>query len=189
MVVPDRTELYPVAYDPVARALHWLIAGLAVIVVTIGWAMPDTPRNTPSRELLYLLHRSLGLCILVAMLFRAWWRRRRPPPPLPATLARLEAWMAHATHFLLYLAFIAMPLAGYVNAAAAGHPVSFFGLIEIPPWLPESGRVSQVAIAVHLLGQYVIYLLVAAHVAGALYHGLLRRDGVLDRMLPLRRSP
>ena len=81
-----------------------------------------------------------------------------------------------------------MPLAGYLNATAAGHAVSFFGLISIPALLPIDQRVSQLAIAVHLLGQYAVYGLVALHVIGALYHGMVRRDGVLERMLPHRRG-
>jgi cytochrome b561 len=81
-----------------------------------------------------------------------------------------------------------MPLAGYVNAAAADHPVSFFGIAAIPPLLPTDNRLSQIAIAIHLVGQYAVYAFVALHVTGALYHGVLRRDGVLDRMLPRRRA-
>ena len=81
-----------------------------------------------------------------------------------------------------------MPLAGYVNAAAAGHAVGFFGLVSIPPLLPESGRLSQVAIAIHLVGQYLVYLAVALHIAGALLHRVVKRDGVLERMLPAHRA-
>jgi cytochrome b561 len=81
-----------------------------------------------------------------------------------------------------------MPIAGYLNAAAAGHAVSFFGLVSIPPLPAINQRVSQLAIAVHLLGQYAVYGLVSLHVIGALYHGIDRRDGVLERMLPHRRG-
>lgn len=175
------------SYDRIARALHWLVAALAVIVVTLGWAIESAPRNTPTRDLLLLLHRSVGLTILAAMLLRALWRWRHPPPPLPASVARLERALARATHGVLYLLFIAMPLAGYVNAAAAGHAVSVFGTFSIPPLLPENTRLSQAAITVHLAGQYLVYLFVALHVGGALLHGLIRRDGVLDRMLPVQR--
>jgi cytochrome b561 len=75
-----------------------------------------------------------------------------------------------------------------VNAAAAGHAVSFFGVLSIPPIMAENDRLSQIAIAIHLTGQYLVYLLIALHVAGALLHGVAKRDGVLERMLPVRRS-
>ena len=175
-------------YRPVARAVHWLIAALAVMVVSLGWASGSAPRNSPARDSLLLLHRSVGLTILALMVFRTLWRWFDPAPPPPPALGRIEAGLARLTQFGLYLIFLVMPLAGYLNAAAAGRAVSFFGLVSVPPLLPVDERLSQFAIAVHLLGQYVVYLLVSLHVVGALYHGAIRRDGVLDRMLPLRRS-
>ena len=174
-------------YDPVARGIHWLIAALALIIVSLGLAIPEAPRNTASRDLLMLLHRSVGLLILLVMLFRAVWRMSHPPPPLPPTMRRIEVALAHATHWGLYLMFFAMPLAGYVNAAAAGHSVSFFGLFSIPPLLPENQKLSQFAVAAHQVGQFAVYGLVAAHVAAALMHRLIRRDEVWGRMLPVRR--
>jgi cytochrome b561 len=175
------------SYDSVAQALHWLVAALAVGVVLLGWTIEGTPRNTPQRDLLMMVHSSVGLSILGAMAFRAGWRWRHPPPPLPSSLGRLEAALARCTHLVLYLIFILMPLAGYLNAAAAGHAVSFFGIVTIPPVFPENGRLSQVAIAIHLVGQYPLYLFVGFHIAGALFHGAIRRDGIVERMLPLRR--
>jgi cytochrome b561 len=175
-----------VRYDRVAQTGHWLVAALTIVTVLLGWTIAGTPRNTPQRELVLLLHRSLGLTILAAVVFRAGWRWRHPAPPLPLTVTRVEMVLARSTHLTLYVILIVIPLAGYLNAAAAGHAVSLFGILRIPPCLPENDRVSQAAIAVHLVGQYVLYLFVALHTAGALYHGVIRRDGVLDRMLPTR---
>jgi len=174
-------------YDPVARALHWLVAGLAVVVVSLGLAISGAPRETESRELLMVLHRSVGLVILALMVFRAGWRFAHPPPPLPPSFPRIEGLAAHADHALLYVLFLVMPLSGYLNAASAGHSVSFFGLALIPPLVPESQRLSQAANAVHLVGQFLIYLLVGMHVVAALTHAVVRRNRILDRMLPLRR--
>ncbi|MBV9859894.1 MAG: cytochrome b [Alphaproteobacteria bacterium] len=171
-------------YDPVARATHWIVAILAVVVVSLGWAIPDAPRNTGSRELLLTLHRSLGLTILGLMLFRGVWRWRHPVPPLTALLPRREIVVAQASHIVLYALFILMPVAGYLNAAAAGHTVSLFGLLLIPPLVPEDDRLSQIAIAVHLVGQYLVYAFVALHIAAAMMHAVVRRNGVLERMLP-----
>ena len=122
------------------------------------------------------------------MVFRTGWRWRYPPPPLPPGLARFEIALAGLTHFVLYLFLILMPLTGYLNAAAAGHAVYFFGVVSIPPLLPENDRLSQVAIAIHLVEQYPLYLFIGLHIAGALFHGAIRRDGIVERMLPIRRA-
>jgi cytochrome b561 len=174
-------------YDPIARTLHWTVAALVACVVVLGWLVPETARNTPARDLVLLFHRGIGLSILALMLLRAGWRWRHPPPPLPASVAKIEVLASEATHLALYAMFIVMPLSGYLNAAAAGHRVSLFGLAAIPPLVGESRVLSQVAIAVHLLGQYLVYGFLGLHIAGALFHGFVHRDGVLERMLPRRR--
>ena len=164
-------------YDSSAQAAHWLVAALAVITIPLGWAIAGAPRNTPQRDLLLLLHRSAGLAILAAMVFRIGGRWHRPLLPLPPVLARSEIALARITHFVLYLFLILIPLAGYLNAAAAGHAVDFFGVVSIPPLLPENDRLLQVAIASHLVAQYPLYLFIALHIAGALFHGTIRAMG------------
>jgi cytochrome b561 len=102
-------------------------------------------------------------------------------------MPRLEAALTRADHIMLCLIFLAMPLSGYLNAAAAGHEVSWFGLFAIPPLVMRDDRLSQIAIAVHLAGQFLVYLFVFLHVAAALIHRVVRRDAVLQWMLPARR--
>jgi cytochrome b561 len=98
-------------------------------------------------------------------------------PPLVAALAP-------ATHRSLDAILIATPLAGYISAAAAGHRVSLFGLVSLPPLLPENLRLSQAAMPIHLGGQYLFYFFALLHIWGALYHATVRQDGVVERMLP-----
>lgn len=174
-------------YDGVAQSLHWLIAALAIAVATLGLLIPEAPRGSEWRDFVLLWHRSIGMAILLAMVGRILWRLGHKPPPLPPSLGPIEAFLAHATHALLYLAFLAMPLAGYLNTAASGHSLNLFGLVTIPPLLPENERLAQVAIGLHLVGQFAVYGFVALHVAAALMHGVVRRDGVFSRMLPARR--
>jgi cytochrome b561 len=175
------------SYGPVAQIVHWAVAALAFVVVGLGWVMLTAPRGGDSRELLLSLHRSAGLLILALMVFRIVWRLTHPPPPFPPGFPRIEAAAAYADHALLYVLFLVMPLTGLLNAAAAGHPVNFFGLFAIPPFLPQDARLSQLAVAIHLAGQFAVYALVAIHVAAALMHRFVRRNRILDRMLPLRR--
>jgi cytochrome b561 len=103
-------------------------------------------------------------------------------------LCWFEVIVAYVTQGAMFLLFIAMPITGYLSLAAAGKPVSLFGVATIPTLVLESGSLSQAAIALHLLGEILIYGLVALHISAALMHGFIRRDGILERMLS-RRSP
>jgi cytochrome b561 len=173
-----------VGYDRISRAVHWGNAILAAVVIGLGLSISGASRQSGGRDWLMVLHMSLGTVILAVMLFWGGWRLRHPAPPLRPRLSRFEALAARLAHASLYLLFVGMPLSGYVTEMAAGHSVRLFGLVAIPPLLSESGRLAQVAIALHLAGQLLIYLVVALHVAAALIHGFIRRDGILEGMLP-----
>jgi len=101
-------------------------------------------------------------------------------------LTRFEIVLAHATQAALFLLFVAMPISGYTILAASGRSVSFFGVVAIPPLVPQSGLLAQAAVALHLTGEFLIYGLLALHIGAALMHGFIRRDGVFERMLPRR---
>ena len=173
-------------YDPTTRALHWLNAILAALAIALAYGISGTARHSDARELLLMLHGSVGIAILAAMLFWAGWRLRHRAPPRPPVLTRIELYLAHATQGALFLLFIAMPISGYAMLAAAGQAVSFFGLVAIPPLVPQSGQLAQTAVALHLLGEFLIYGLLIVHVGAALVHGFIRRDGIFERMLPRR---
>jgi cytochrome b561 len=182
---PKTREDRPV-YDPVARGLHWVNAILAVVAILLAYDISGTARHSADRALLLTLHGSVGIVILALMLVWAGWRLGHASPPHRPTLTRLQVWLAHTTQAAIFLLFVAMPLSGYAMLAAAGNAVSFFGLFAIPPLLPHSDRLAQIAFALHLGGQFLIYGLVALHIAAALMHGFIRRDGILERMLPSR---
>lgn len=184
----DRAIDIAATYDPIARALHWLIAGLAVIVVGLGLMIPLAARESATRAAVLLPHRSLGLVILALTVFRIAWRLRHPPPPLPAGFPWIEVAAARTDHMLLYLIFLVMPLSGYINAAAAGLPVSLFGITAIPPLLPMNYRLSLIADAVHLAAQFALYGVVGLHVAAVLYHRIRGRYQIVERMLPRLRT-
>ncbi|HWB47574.1 MAG TPA: cytochrome b [Stellaceae bacterium] len=173
-----------IVYDPVIRRVHWLSVVLALVTVMLAWGMIGAPRHGAGRVWGISLHASFGLVILMVMAFWLGWRLRHPAPPLRPVLRPFEAAVAKAAQWAIVVLFIAMPVSGYLSLAAAGVPVQFFGLFDLPLLAPHSNRLSQLAIALHLAGEFLIYGLVALHVAAALMHGFIRRDGILERMLP-----
>ncbi|MCK8786435.1 cytochrome b/b6 domain-containing protein [Roseomonas sp. NAR14] len=173
----------PTRYDAVARFLHWLTALLLLAVIPLAWQMLALPENDPRAGLYFTLHKSIGVTILALAALRLAWRATHPAPPLPAGTPRWAVAAAHASHWLLYLALLAMPISGYVLTAAAGYPVPWFGLFELPT-LPRNEALANAANAAHLAGQWVVYALVVLHVLGVVWHVVIWRDGLLGRMLP-----
>ena len=174
----------PIVYDPVARLLHWVNASLALITILLAWGISGAPRHSDARTWLMTLHASFGIVILALMMVWVGWRLRHASPSLRPALTWIEVVLARGTQLAIVVLFVVMPISGYVSLAAAGKAVMLFGLVLLPLLVPESGRLSQFAIALHLSGEFLIYGLVAFHIAAALLHGFIRRDDILGRMLP-----
>jgi cytochrome b561 len=170
-------------YTLTAQALHWVTAALIFVALPLAWVAVNMPKDASSRGLLFTLHKSVGLTILALAAARLFWRALHPAPPL-RDRARWEAAAAFASHWLLYLVLIAMPVSGYLLSAGSGRPVSYFGLFSIPG-MPKSEALDHAATWTHVaVGQWAVYTLVVLHIAATAWHVAVRRDGTLERMLP-----
>ncbi|MCX7892825.1 MAG: cytochrome b/b6 domain-containing protein [Burkholderiales bacterium] len=171
------------AYGIIAQALHWLVAALVLAQTGIGLYAASLPVSIARLQWLSR-HKSLGLAVLVLVLARLAWRWLDPPPALPEAMPRRERRAALAAHRLLYALLVAAPLAGWAHASAAGLSVNWFGLFLVPDIAPRSEALAQAFKAAHGICVAALALLVAVHVAAALRHALVLRDGVMRRMLP-----
>jgi cytochrome b561 len=170
-------------YTRTAQALHWITAALMFTVLPLAWVMVSMKDTSPSRGLIFTLHKSVGLTILALVAVRLLWRARFHAPPL-RQFGTWEARLVLASHWLLYLVLVAIPVSGYVLSAAGGHPVTYFGLFTLPG-LEKNKALSEGADWMHVvIGQWAVYALVIMHIAGTAWHVAVRRDGALDRMLP-----
>ncbi|MDR3463620.1 MAG: cytochrome b [Beijerinckiaceae bacterium] len=170
-------------YDATARTLHWLTAMVIFAVVPLGWIFAEFKKPLGGAALYASLHKTLGLIVLALIVARLVWRVIHQPPALPARQAEWEKVAAVASHWLLYFIFIAMPLSGYIDSSASTHPISVLGFFDVPK-IPVSHAVGEAAEQVHVLGQFAVYLLVILHIGATAWHLLVRRDAILDRMLP-----
>jgi cytochrome b561 len=105
-------------------------------------------------------------------------------PPYRPPLGRLNRIAAAAAHGLLYVVMVALPLSGYVHSAAGGHVFNLFGLFPVPNLVLLNQQTDAGAGQAHHFFAWVIAALLSAHVLAALWHGFVRRDGVLERMWP-----
>ena len=171
----------PERYTTVAVILHWLIALLVVVQFGLGWGMQEIPKKPPGpRAEAFNLHKSLGLTIFALMALRVTWRVRHPPPALPP-MPRWQARLANSTHVLLYVALVAMPIAGYLGSVFSGYPVRFFGL-ALPAWGAARPDLKELMSAAHLWISWALAAAFAAHMAGVAKHTFINRDGLLRRM-------
>src|SRR6201996_3166744 len=171
-------------YTLTAQVLHWITAALMFVILPIAWVMVNMPKSAQFRGLLFTLHKSVGLTIVVLVAVRIAWRAKHPVPPLEVDLARWAKVAAGGSHWVLYVVLVGMPISGYLLDAAGGYSIFYFCLFSTP-LLPNSPALSSAATWVHVaVGQWLVYALIFLHVAASIWHISVRRDGVLDRMLP-----
>jgi cytochrome b561 len=175
------------AFSPAARLLHWLMALMILTMLFIGVGMVATVSAWHTR--LVSIHKPLGIAILLLAIVRIIVRRRRPPPPLPADLPVPQKLAAYASHWLLYTLMIAMPLIGWAMLSAGGYPVMLGTSLRLPPILPFDPVAFAILRHLHTWLALLLFVTFLAHLAAALYHGLIRRDGVLSSMTGIAVPP
>lgn len=172
----------PLRYSCTAIALHWLLAAAIVVSLGVGFTMTELPMS-PQRLKLYNWHKWAGITILVLSALRLLWRlTHRPPADLP-----MPAWQrraAHGTHTLMYLLFFAVPLTGWAYSSAAGFPVVVYGVLPLPDWVPADKALAEAIKPWHGRLATLLGVVVLAHVAAALKHHFIDRDGLIHRMWP-----
>lgn len=184
-----KASLPPHRYTFTAIALHWLLAVLIVGTFLVGWQMASMPFS-PQRLKLYNWHKWAGVTILVLSVLRLLWRATHRPPALPPAIENaMPGWQKlahHATHGLLYTLFFAVPLIGWAYSSAAGFPIVFLGLWQLPDFVPVSKELAEAIKPWHQYTAFAMAGLVVLHIAGALKHQIVDRDGLIARMLPGR---
>jgi len=163
-----------------ARLLHWLMAVLILAMLLIGAGMVST--TTARYPALLAWHRPLGLAILVLALVRLAVRLTHRPPPLPADLPAIQVAAAKGSHILLYALMIAMPLVGWAMQSAGGYPIVLWKGVALFPILPHAVQLYGWLRLLHGLLAYAFFLLILGHLGAALFHALIRRDGVFRSM-------
>jgi cytochrome b561 len=167
-------------YDPFARLLHWIIVVLLIAQYAVAWTMPEIHRGTQPLGLI-AWHLEIGTATIAVMIVRVVWRFLRREPRVVDGTPFLRQ-VARLTHGLLYVLLVIEPVLGWVNASSRGWSVTLFGLIPLPPLSATGSSLGHAMGDVHQLVAWGLLGLVGLHIAGALYHHFLLRDGVLRRM-------
>jgi cytochrome b561 len=169
-------------YSGPAIALHWLMAVAIACNFCLGLYMADLPMSL-ARLKLFNYHKWTGATILALAALRLLWRlTHRPPAELPAP--RWQHGAASATHWALYALFFAVPLVGWAYSSAAGFPVVVFGVLPLPDFVPKNAALAEAIKPWHGDLAWVLFALVALHLAAVAKHMVVDRDGLVRRMMP-----
>ncbi|TAK54438.1 MAG: cytochrome b [Gammaproteobacteria bacterium] len=175
--------MQPTAYTRTAIALHWLIAALIFTTFPLGVYMHELPLS-PTRVELYSYHKWIGVTILLLAVIRVAWRASHPAPPPVAGTPAWQRITAAATHHLLYLLVIIIPVSGWLMSSAKGVPTVWLGLVPLPDLVGKNEDLGELLEEVHETLNFLLLLLVVVHLVGALKHRFIDRDEVMARMLP-----
>lgn len=170
-------------YDAAGRAFHWSVVALLTCQFITALLLPHIRMDTPP-DMTINLHFNIGLLILVVMAARLVHRWRHPVRVSPGDASALRRGMATATHRLLYLILLIGPFLGWAAASAHGVPVRLIGLLTLPALAPRKAQWGLLAGDIHGWTMWTLLALIGLHAAAALYHQVVLRDGLLQRMIP-----
>jgi len=168
------------------RVLHWLIAIPVLALLVIGFWMVTRSEADLWDALtgnLYASHKAIGFSVLWLMVLRLIIRITHRTPAYPPSMPKGIIKLAKSTHHLMYLLLLAIPLLGWAGVTA--YPALIVaGDIYLPamPGIPEDQALAKRLFSIHGTLAIVLCVLIAIHLAGALKHLLIDKDGVFGRM-------
>lgn len=177
----------PTRYHPALVALHWLVAGLILALLAMGFLKLANMSNAdPGKIAILRAHMAGGITVLALMIVRFVVRHRtaRPAPILGG--GRLRTGATAAVHSGFYLLVPLVAVTGLVTARLAGLPAIVFGGSGAP--LPASFDIYP-SFAAHALLATLLAATIAVHAAAACYHRFIERQPIFGRMWFGRRGP
>jgi cytochrome b561 len=169
-------------YSGGAIALHWLTALLILANLLLGLSMVPLPIS-PRKLQWYQWHKWIGITVFLLTCARLAWRWANPAPP-PVPMAEWQRRAAALSHLALYVLLLAIPVSGWIYSSSTGVQVVYLGLIPLPDLVPSDKALAGALKAVHVGLNFLLFVLVCVHTAGALKHHFVDRDSALRRMLP-----
>ncbi|WP_210493896.1 cytochrome b [Microvirga antarctica] len=177
----------PTPYSAPSRLLHWTMAILIILItIPIGLLMGNLP-DGGAKNSLYELHKSFGMTVFVLAILRVGVRAFEGFRPLPSALPAWQLAAARATHLALYGLIVLVPILGFIGTSMCCAPVNYFWTVPIPLAFSGSLERAEMVLDWHKAAVFVLAAVLGLHLAAALFHRLVLRDGVFERMWPAKR--
>lgn len=177
------------SYGSLSKTLHWATALSIIALIPLGIianGLPfDTSEELARKALLFSIHKTLGVTVFFLALIRIGWMITQPKPAPLHPDRRLETFAAEMVHWVLYGALVLVPLSGWIHhAATTGFAPIWWPFGQNLPLVPKSEEVAHFFAGLHIVFERVLVLALVLHIAGALKHQIMDKDGTLARMLP-----
>ncbi|MCL4674944.1 MAG: cytochrome b [Pararhodobacter sp.] len=168
----------PSRYHPVLVVLHWLMALMIIVALVAGTFVLDPVENRdPAKLLSFQMHMGLGLAIGLLVLVRLFVRARTAHPAPAATGIALADRLAPLAHWALYALVLAMVGSGIALSLASGLGNAVFFGGEMPANF--DGIAARTG---HGIVATLLMITIGLHILAALWHQVVRRDGLMARM-------
>lgn len=171
------------SYGVVAKLLHWLVAIVVLGLFGVGFWMVDLGYYDYWNKLAPHYHKSIGILLLVVMVFRVAWRFFNVTPVTPRVLTPKEQKASHYMHIVLYIMIFGMCVTGFLISTADGRAIYVFNWFSVPSLGAFVDNQEDIAGSVHEWLSYGLIGLAIIHMLAALKHHFINRDDVLTRML------
>jgi cytochrome b561 len=167
-----------------ARLYHWISAVIVLGMLPVGEYLGHfNPPDGPMTDRLYMLHESFGVALWVVVLARLVSRQIHGTPPMPDHAGFVVDIASKLNHLAMYVILLVQPVTGFLANSAGGYGVTWFNVVALPSLIGKDQALSDQLTALHKLGGLALIVLVCIHLLGAIYHGYIRRDGVVSRMV------
>jgi cytochrome b561 len=172
-------------YPMVVRALHWLTAALILVMFILGgWIVYFEPKDQVFDHTLYNLHESTGVTIWLLTVLRVGLRLTLGGTRLADDTPPALRVLATLNQLGLYAMLLVMPVLGLLDANSWGVSPRWYGTVQVPALIAQRpDAIAQQFSNVHRWGAITLLVLLGLHLVGVAYHGIVRRDGVVQHMV------
>jgi len=170
----------PSSYGFVSKNFHWIMAAIILFNFTLGYFMGDLDKG-PLRFFIFNLHKSLGILVIVLIIFRLFWRLINLVPA-PLSQNYLLNKLSKVVHYFFYFILLVVTFSGWTYSSARGGPVNVFGLFSVPALVEKNDEIAKIARNIHTLSVYIFIAFVVVHILASLYHHYFLKDKTLKRM-------
>ncbi|WP_096087647.1 cytochrome b [Agaribacterium haliotis] len=168
-------------FSHITISLHWLLALSMIAMLPFGLYI-ESLEGGPQKWGFIAQHKSFGVLILLIAALRFSWRLKNGFPKALSPVKNWEKALASFTHWFLLLGTLFMPISGIMMSMGGGYPVAVFGF-EIIGKGEKNESLAQLGHIIHGLGGKILIALIILHIAAALKHQFIDKDGTLARML------